>query len=53
MTIAVPPNGIAQQTLDGGIGFSTGIGLTMTASGADADTTAVGANDLICDLFYN
>lgn len=52
MTIAVPPNGVVQQTIEGGLAFSTGIGATMVTGAADSDATAVAANDLICDLFY-
>lgn len=52
MTIAVPPNGVVCESHEGGIGFSTGIGITTTTGSADADTAVVGAGDLIIDLFY-
>lgn len=52
MTLAIPPNFVAQMALDGGVAFTTGIGLTATTGSADADTAAVGAGDLIIELFY-
>lgn len=51
-TIAIPPNGVSNVTLEGGIAFSTGIGLTTVTGSADADTTAVGAGDIIGELFF-
>jgi hypothetical protein len=32
--------------------FSTGIAFTCVTGAADADTTGVGANDLVGDLLY-
>lgn len=52
MTIGIPPNGLAQMNLPQGIGFATGIGLTCVTGAADADATAVGANDVVGDIFY-
>jgi hypothetical protein len=52
MTIAIPPNGVADFSLDGGIGFSTGIGYSIVTGSADADATAVGAGDVVGDLFW-
>lgn len=52
MTIGIPPGGSVQQTIEGGLAFSTGIGVSMVTGSADSDTVAVGAGDLICDLFY-
>lgn len=52
-TIAVPPNGVNNMPVGGGsIGFATGIAFTTVTGAADTDATAVGANDLIIDLFY-
>lgn len=51
-TIAIPPNGVSNFTLEGGIAFATGIALTTVTGAADADATAVGANDIIGDLFF-
>lgn len=51
-TIAIPPGGISNFTLEGGIAFSTGIGLTIVTGAADADATAVGANEVVGDLFF-
>lgn len=51
-TIAIPPNGVSIFTLEGGIAFATGIALTTVTGAADADATAVGANDIIGDLFF-
>lgn len=51
-TIAVPPNNNVVFNLDGGIGFTTGIGLTLTSGGADNDTSViVNASELIIDIF--
>ena len=51
-TIGVPPNGVASFYSEGGITFATGIGLTMVTGAADADATAVTANDIVGELFY-
>jgi hypothetical protein len=52
-TIAVPPNGVNNMPVGGGgIGFATGIAISTVTGAADSDTVAVGANDLIIDLFY-
>lgn len=51
-TIAIPPNGTSVISIPGGVGFSTGIGLTMVTGSADADATAVGAGDIVGDLFW-
>jgi hypothetical protein len=52
MTIAIPPNGKSEFTLEGGRYFATGIGYTITGGAADNDTTAVAVNDVVGDLFY-
>ena len=51
-TIAIPPNGVAALSMPGGIAFSFGIGLTTVTGAADLDATAVGANDIVGDLFF-
>jgi hypothetical protein len=51
-TIALPPNNSVTFTIEGGIAFATGIGLTIVAGAADADATVVGANDVVGDLFF-
>lgn len=51
-TIAVPPNQTVNFRLEGGIAFSTGISMTTVTGAADNDTTAVGLNDLIIDIFF-
>jgi hypothetical protein len=51
-TIALPPNNSVTFTIEGGIAFATGIGLTIVTGAADADATAVGANDVVGDLFF-
>jgi hypothetical protein len=38
--------------LEGGIAFATGIGLTTVTGSTDADTTAVGAGDIVGELFF-
>lgn len=51
-TIAIPPNGLAQLEIPAGIGFATGIGLTIVTGSADADATAVAVGDVVGDLFF-
>jgi hypothetical protein len=51
-TIALPPNDTVTFTLEGGIAFATGIGLTIVTGAADTDNTAVGLNDVVGDLFF-
>jgi hypothetical protein len=51
-TIAIPPNNVNTFNIEGGIAFSTGIGLTTVTGAADADTTGVGLNDIVGDLFF-
>ncbi len=52
LTIAIPPNGLAQHDIPAGIGFSTGIGRTIVSGFADADATAVTAGDVVGDMFF-
>lgn len=51
-TIAIPPNGLAQMKLEGGIAFTTGIALTTVTGAVDSDVAAVGANDIVGDVFF-
>ena len=51
-TISIPPNAISNFTLEGGVAFSTGIAYTTVTGSADADATAVGAGDIVGELFY-
>lgn len=51
-TIGVPPNSVREFFSEGGIAFTTGIGLTTVTGAADADTTVVGVSDLVIDLFF-
>jgi len=51
-TIAVPPNSTVNYSQEGGIAFTTGIGMTTVTGAALTDTTAVGLNDLIINLFF-
>jgi hypothetical protein len=52
MSIGIPANGKSEVFLPGGIGFSTGIGITAVTGAADSDTTGVGANDIVGTLLY-
>lgn len=52
-TISIPPGGLAQQNLPGGIAFTTGIGLTIVTGSADADATAVALGDVVGELFFS
>ena len=51
-TIAVPPNGISQFFSEGGITFSTGIGMTAVAGISDSDNTAITASALVGELIW-
>lgn len=51
-TIGIPPNAVSNFMLEGGIAFTTGIGLTTVTGSADADTNAVGVGDIVGDLFF-
>lgn len=52
MTIGIPPNGKAQQSIPAGIGFATGIGRTIVTGAADADATATTAASVVGDIFF-
>jgi hypothetical protein len=51
-TYGVPPGKLVPISITVGAQFSTGIGLSITAGIADADTTAVAANDCVVDVYY-
>jgi len=51
-TISLPANGTVTFSLEGGISFTTGIGLTIVTGSADADNTAVAVGDVVGDLFF-
>jgi hypothetical protein len=51
-TIGVQAGTGRDFSLDSGIAFGTGIGLTITKGIADSDATAVLASDCVVDLFY-
>lgn len=50
--IAIPPNGVNNFTLEGGMGFATGIAFTTVTGSADADATAVAAGAIVGGLFF-
>jgi hypothetical protein len=52
MTLMVPPNSGNNLLGEIGIPFSLGISVAITANPADSDTTVVGSNDVIFNLFY-
>lgn len=52
MTIGIPPNAVSNVVLEGGVGFSAGIGYTIVTGAADADATAVGASEVVGDLYF-
>ena len=52
LTIAIPPNGVSNFFSEGGITFTTGIGITTVTGAADADATAVGLNDIVGELIW-
>ena len=51
-TIPIPPNGVNTFNLEGGVAFTTGIGLTTVTGSSDADSNAVGAGDIVGELFF-
>lgn len=51
-TIGVPPNGSREAAFEGGIAFTTGIGMTIVTGSADADATATTAGAVVGDLFF-
>jgi len=51
-SFGIPAGGTITFSLEGGIAFSTGIALTTVTGAADADATAVAANDIVGDIFF-
>jgi hypothetical protein len=51
-TIGIPPNGKAECMIPQGIAFTTAISRSIVTGSADADATAVGAGDVIGDIFF-
>jgi len=51
-TIGIPAGAYVEGERVGGIGFSTGIAITTVTGIADADASAVTANDLVIDLQF-
>jgi hypothetical protein len=51
-SLVLPPGAAANVFTDSGIAFATGIAITTTTGLTDADATAVGASDLIINLFF-
>jgi hypothetical protein len=51
-TIGIPPGGRAEMSIEGGIAFTTGIGMTIVSDAADAGTTAVALADVVGDVFF-
>lgn len=52
MTIGLPPNGKAECHIGQGIAFATAISRSIVTGAADADATAVTANDVVGDIFF-
>jgi hypothetical protein len=50
--IAIPANGKAEMSFEGGLSFPTGIALTTVTGAADADATSVAANAIVGSLFF-
>jgi hypothetical protein len=51
-TISIPPNGVASFFSEGGITFTTAIGISIVAGASDTDATAVGVADVVGELFW-
>lgn len=51
-TIPIPPNGVVSFFSEGGITFTTGIGLTIVTGSADTDATAVTAGAVVGELIF-
>lgn len=49
----VSASAAANTTFHPGIQFTSGLAITLVVNSADNDATAVAANDLIVNLFYN
>ena len=51
-SVGIPAGRTITFSLEGGIAFSTGIGLTTVTGAADANNTAVALNDIVGDVFF-
>lgn len=51
-TIGLPPMTEVSLALSGGIAFSAGIALAMTAGPEDTDASPVGAGEIVLSLFF-
>lgn len=51
-SVVIPPSSAANVEFANGIAFSTGIAITTVTGIADSDSTSVGANDLLINIFY-
>ena len=52
MTIGIPPGGMSELSLAGGIAFSAGIGISIVTGAAATDATAVAANAVVGTLLF-
>lgn len=56
ITLVIPGNatgsGMVAAEFTSGIAFGTGIGIGITTAVADADTGAVAANEVVCNILY-
>jgi hypothetical protein len=52
LVLGIPPSSAANINLDPPIAFETGIAIAIVTGIADADATAVGANDVAVSLYY-
>lgn len=52
MTIGIPPNGKAESSIPAGIGFATAISRSIVAGAADANAVAIGAEEVVGDIFF-
>lgn len=50
--IGLPPNSTITRSLEGGVGYSIGIGYAITNLVGDLDATAVAVNDVIGAIYY-
>jgi len=51
-SIGIPAGQTVSYTIEGGIAFATGIGVTIVTGAADADATGVALNDVVGDIFF-
>jgi hypothetical protein len=52
LTIGIPPNGKAECSIPVGIAFGTAISRSIVAGAADTNAVAVGAEDVVGDIFF-